>query len=91
MSSGKGNPDNANRLETYVGGKCVATNLNCAISKTSIGLVTIMVFFTLLYFFMYCFYIFRALRQLQSKSNVEYKIANIIVRLQVSTLQPSPL
>ena len=84
--AGEGNPDNATMAEVPTADGCLVGNLNCAISRTSIGLVSIMVFFVLLYFFMYCFYIVRALRQLQRKSNVEYRIANIIVRLQVGSL-----
>ena len=56
----------------------------CRTPNTSLGLVAIMVFFALLYFGLYCYFIGRAFVQLQARSATEFRMANMIVRLQAS-------
>ena len=70
--------------------ECWEANPDCAVSSTALGLVSIMVFFCLGYFFLYCYFIHKALKQLQTKSSVEFKIANVVVRLQVRPSLPPP-
>ena len=55
----------------------------CHADNTAYGLVSIMVFFALLYFALYCYFISRAFIQLKTRSATEFRIANMIVRLQV--------
>ena len=55
----------------------------CRAPNTSLGLVSIMLFFALLYFVLYCYFIARAFIQLKTRSASEFRLANLIVRLQV--------
>lgn len=43
-----------------------------------------MLLFPLVYFGLYCYFVLTAFAKLKQKSNTEFKIANQIVRLQVS-------
>ena len=56
---------------------------SCRATNTAIGLVSIMVFFALLYFTLYCYFIGMSFKQLKQRSSTEFRIANQIVRLQV--------
>lgn len=49
-----------------------------------------MVFSALLYFALYCYYIRRAFSQLKLKSASDFRILNIVIRIQVQYL-PQPL
>ena len=44
------------------------------------GLVSLMVFWAVLYFVLYVYYIRRALELLKVRSNQDYRISNIIAR-----------
>ena len=55
----------------------------CGIGWGSLGVTSIMVALIALYFLLYCLFLFRALHQLRANSNVEFKLANTIVRVQV--------
>ena len=55
----------------------------CGIGYVSLGITSIMLALIATYFLLYCFFLFRALRQLRANSNVEFKLANSIVRVQV--------
>ena len=65
------------------GEDCRPRIYNCSISTTEIGLVSLPVFFTLVYFALYCSYIHSAMRQLQTKPSTNYKVLNMVVRVQV--------
>ena len=66
------------------GPNCRPRIYNCSISSTEIGLVSLPVVFTLVYFALYCSYINSAMRQLRTKPSTNYKVLNMAVRVQVS-------
>lgn len=62
---------------------CAIRLVDCGLTKKQLGLTSLMVFFAVLYFVIYCFFIRRALKQLATRSATEFRIANVAVRIQV--------
>lgn len=58
----------------------------CSLGNGIVITSSVMVAFAVLYFLLYCYFLRRALRQLSDYSNVEFKLANTIVRIQVMVL-----
>lgn len=65
---------------------CIDRLLNCGLTRKQLGLTSLMVFFAVLYFVVYCYFIRRALKQLSTRPASDFRIANVAVRIQV----PSP-
>ena len=62
---------------------CATRFVDCGLTRKQLGLTSLMVFFAVLYFAIYCFFIRMALRQLATRSASEFRIANVAVRIQV--------
>ena len=62
---------------------CATRFVNCGLTRKQLGLTSLMVFFAVLYFVIYCYFIRRALNQLATRSATEFRIANVAVRIQV--------
>ena len=61
-------------------------DFQCGIGARSLIVTSAMLLLILVYFVLYCFFLLRAMRQLRANSNVEFKLANTIVRIQVRPL-----
>ena len=76
--------ENLQREKDWRSAGCgVAKGFSCNIGQGSLITSSIMVAFSLVYFILYCEFLRRSLQQLRRHSNVEFKFANTIVRIQV--------
>ena len=55
----------------------------CGLPATTLAVTSAMLLLIVAYFVLYCFFLFRAMGQLRANPNVEFKLANTIVRIQV--------
>jgi len=70
--------------------ECGVVDLTCRVSNKQLGISSLMVFFAVLYFVLYCSFVRRSLMQLNSRPANEYKIANVVIRIQVPPPLPTP-
>ena len=58
--------------------------LQCGLPATALAVTSCMLLVIVSYFVLYCVFLLQAMRQLRANPNVEFKLANTIVRIQVS-------
>ncbi|KAK9807443.1 hypothetical protein WJX73_007832 [Symbiochloris irregularis] len=64
-------------------GDCKHYIYNCSITNVQMGLVGLMLFFPVLYFFIFCLYLRRAFAALSNEPYSDFKVGNLLIRLMV--------
>ena len=81
-----GTPVGLSRIQDQELGPCYSrhTVYHCGLPATALAVTSSMLLLIIGYFVLYCFFLLQAMRQLRASPTLDFKLANTVVRIQVS-------